>query len=208
MSSPSASSSPGIAFCPPAIRGIWITSPAGLAAARGRPWPPGSAVGSLGSDTGGSIRGPAAFSGIAGIKPTYGRCSRAGVVTLSWTLDHTGPMARSVEDCAYLLQALAGHDPADPASSQAPVGDYHSVAARRYPRPPGGRPARLLLRRDQPRDGACLPGGPRRAAFARSHRARRGDSQHPSVDGLHGDHAGRGLRLPRARPARAAPALR
>src|SRR5262245_11476953 len=81
-------------------------------------------MGATGSDTGGSIRGPAAFCGIVGLKPTYGRVSRAGVLTLSWTLDHAGPMARTVEDCAYLLQALAGHDPADPASSRAPVDDY------------------------------------------------------------------------------------
>ena len=70
-----------------------------------------------------------------GLKPTYGRCSRAGVVTLSWTLDHTGPMARTVEDCAYQLQALAGHDPLDPASSRAPVSDYLA---------PLGRPIRGL----------------------------------------------------------------
>jgi len=80
--------------------------------------------GALGSDTGGSIRGPAAFCNIVGLKPTYGRVSRAGVITLSWTLDHTGPMARTVEDCALLLQGLAGHDPADPASSREPVADY------------------------------------------------------------------------------------
>src|SRR4030095_1669984 len=64
------------------------------------------------------------FCGLAGIKPTYGRASRAGVMTLSWTLDHTGPLARTVEDCAYLLQAMAGHDPTDPPSSTVPVGDY------------------------------------------------------------------------------------
>src|SRR5262249_36650554 len=80
----------------------------------------------LGSDTGGSIRLPAAFSGVVGLKPTYGRVSRAGVIALSWTLDHAGPMARTVEDCACLLQALAGYDPADPASSRAPVPDYVS----------------------------------------------------------------------------------
>jgi len=80
--------------------------------------------GATGSDTGGSIRGPAAFCGITGLKPTYGRVSRAGVMTLSWTLDHTGPMARTVEDCAYLLQAIAGHDAADPACSTRPVDDY------------------------------------------------------------------------------------
>src|SRR2546422_8949311 len=60
--------------------------------------------GALGSDTGGSIRGPAAFCNLVGLKPTYGRVSRAGVLTLSWSLDHTGPMARTVEDCALLLQ--------------------------------------------------------------------------------------------------------
>src|SRR5271169_5570130 len=72
----------------------------------------GLILGGTGSDTGGSIRGPAAFCGIAGIKPTYGRCSRAGVLPLSNTLDHTGPLAWTVEDCAMLLQAMAGHDPA------------------------------------------------------------------------------------------------
>ncbi len=87
-------------------------------------------MGATGLDTGGSIRGPAAFCGIVGLKPTYGRASRAGVLTLSWTLDHTGPMARTVEDCAYLLQAIAGHDPADPASSRAPVDDYLTPLGR------------------------------------------------------------------------------
>jgi aspartyl-tRNA(Asn)/glutamyl-tRNA(Gln) amidotransferase subunit A len=98
--------------------------PGGSSSGSGAALAAGLVVGSLGSDTGGSIRGPAAFCGIVGLKPTYGRSSRAGVVTLSWTLDHTGPMARTVEDCAYLMQALAGHDPADPASSRAPVSDY------------------------------------------------------------------------------------
>jgi aspartyl-tRNA(Asn)/glutamyl-tRNA(Gln) amidotransferase subunit A len=68
----------------------------------------GFCYGALGSDTGGSIRSPAALCGIVGIKPTYGRVSRTGVVPLSWSLDHAGPMARSVEDCAILLQAIAG----------------------------------------------------------------------------------------------------
>jgi aspartyl-tRNA(Asn)/glutamyl-tRNA(Gln) amidotransferase subunit A len=115
---------PGHRF-PPA-RNPWNPEhiPGGSSSGSGAALAAGLVAGSLGSDTGGSIRGPAAFCGIAGIKPTYGRCSRAGVVTLSWTLDHTGPMARTVEDCASLLQALAGHDPADPASSRAPVGDY------------------------------------------------------------------------------------
>ena len=85
----------------------------------------GMILGGTGSDTGGSIRGPAALCGLAGIKPTYGLCSRAGVLPLAFSLDHTGPMAWTVEDCALLLQAMAAPDPTDPASApaQAPV-DY------------------------------------------------------------------------------------
>ena len=84
----------------------------------------GQAMGALGSCTGGSIRGPASLCSIVGLKPTYGRVSRFGVVTLSWSQDHAGPMTRTVEDTAYILQALAGHDPRDPTSSKAPVPDY------------------------------------------------------------------------------------
>jgi aspartyl-tRNA(Asn)/glutamyl-tRNA(Gln) amidotransferase subunit A len=78
----------------------------------------------MGSDTGGSIRGPAAWCGTVGIKPTYGRVSRRGVFPLSWTLDHIGPLARSVEDAAITLQVLAGHDSRDPASADVPVPEY------------------------------------------------------------------------------------
>jgi aspartyl-tRNA(Asn)/glutamyl-tRNA(Gln) amidotransferase subunit A len=78
----------------------------------------------MGSDTGGSIRGPAAWCGLAGIKPSYGRVSRRGVFPLSWTLDHCGPLSRSVEDSAITLGVLAGHDPVDAASADVPVGDY------------------------------------------------------------------------------------
>ena len=84
----------------------------------------GQCLGALGSCTGGSIRGPASLCGIVGLKPTYGRVSRAGVVTLSWSQDHAGPMTWTVEDTAYMLQAIAGHDPKDPTSSRAPVPDY------------------------------------------------------------------------------------
>ena len=80
----------------------------------------------MGSDTGGSIRGPAAWCGTVGIKPTYGRVSRRGVFPLSWTLDHFGPLTRSVEDSAITLQVLAGHDPQDPASADVPVPDYRA----------------------------------------------------------------------------------
>jgi len=84
----------------------------------------GLCMGSLGSDTGGSIRGPASYCGIVGLKPTYGLISRYGVFPLSWSLDHAGPMTWTVEDCAYMLQAIAGHDPKDPTTSRAPVPDY------------------------------------------------------------------------------------
>jgi aspartyl-tRNA(Asn)/glutamyl-tRNA(Gln) amidotransferase subunit A len=90
----------------------------------------GLILGGTGSDTGGSIRGPASLCGIAGIKPTYGRCSRAGVLPLSNTLDHTGPLAWTVEDCALLLQAMAGHDPADPASADRKVPDFRGELSK------------------------------------------------------------------------------
>jgi len=85
----------------------------------------------MGSDTGGSIRGPAAFCGIVGLKPTYGRVSRRGVFPLSYTLDHCGPLTRTVEDCALMMQALAGHDPLDPASADRPVPDYAAALTPR-----------------------------------------------------------------------------
>ena len=79
---------------------------------------------SLGSDTGGSIRGPAGLCGIVGLKPTYGLVSRAGVLPNSYSYDHCGPMARTSQDCALLLNAIAGHDRADPASSSRPLEDF------------------------------------------------------------------------------------
>ena len=81
----------------------------------------------IGTDTGGSIRGPAALCGIAGIKPTYGLVSRAGVAPAAFSLDHIGPMAWTAEDCAIMLQAIAGHDPRDPASATQPVPDYTAL---------------------------------------------------------------------------------
>lgn len=80
-----------------------------------------------GSDTGGSIRGPAAYTGAVGLKPTYGRVSRRGVFPLSFTLDHCGPITRSVEDAAIALQLMAGFDPLDPASAAQPVPDYRAT---------------------------------------------------------------------------------
>jgi aspartyl-tRNA(Asn)/glutamyl-tRNA(Gln) amidotransferase subunit A len=78
----------------------------------------------MGSDTGGSIRIPAACCGTVGLKPTYGRVSRAGIVPLAWSLDHAGPLTRQVRDAALVLGAIAGHDPGDPSTSTRPVPDY------------------------------------------------------------------------------------
>ena len=84
----------------------------------------GLCPGALGSDTGGSIRIPSALCGLTGIKPTYGRVSRAGVLPLAWSLDHVGPMCRSAVDCALMLGAMAGYDPRDPSTTVLPVPDY------------------------------------------------------------------------------------
>ena len=84
----------------------------------------------LGSDTGGSIRIPAALCGVAGLKPTYGLVSRHGVMPNSYTFDHAGPLAWTVEDCAILLECIAGHDPADPTSARRPVPSYKQALAR------------------------------------------------------------------------------
>jgi len=84
----------------------------------------GMCFSSIGSDTGGSIRIPASLCGIVGLKPTCGRVSLRGAIPLSWTLDHAGPMTRSVRDAAITLAAIAGHDPADPSSVDRPVADY------------------------------------------------------------------------------------
>ena len=84
----------------------------------------GLAVAATGSDTGGSIRVPASFCGIVGLKPTYGRVSRYGVIPLSWSLDNAGPMTRTVRDCAMLLGAMAGYDRLDPSSARVAVPDF------------------------------------------------------------------------------------
>jgi len=112
----------------PAVRNPWNTAhiPGGSSSGSGAALAAGLCYGALGSDTGGSIRTPSSHCGIVGIKPTYGRVSRYGVVPLSWSLDHAGPMARSVEDCAILLQAIAGYDPRDPASANVAVPDFRA----------------------------------------------------------------------------------
>src|SRR6202043_3845048 len=84
-------------------------------------------LGATGTDTGGSIRQPAAFTGIVGLKPTYGRCSRWGIVAFASSLDQAGPFARSVRDAAILLTSMAGHDARDSTSIDRPVPDYEAA---------------------------------------------------------------------------------
>jgi len=99
-------------------------NPGGSSSGSGVAVAAGLCAGALGTDTGGSIRIPAAFCGIVGLKATHGRISLFGVTPLSWSLDHIGPMTRTVQDAALMLQALAGHDPRDLGSSEASVSDY------------------------------------------------------------------------------------
>jgi aspartyl-tRNA(Asn)/glutamyl-tRNA(Gln) amidotransferase subunit A len=110
----------------PTTRNPWDTDrvPGGSSGGTGAALAAGDVLLGLGTDTGGSIRIPASLCGVAGIKPTYGRVSRAGVTSLSWSLDHAGPLARTVRDVAIGLQHLAGFDPRDPGSVDEPVPQY------------------------------------------------------------------------------------
>jgi aspartyl-tRNA(Asn)/glutamyl-tRNA(Gln) amidotransferase subunit A len=89
----------------------------------------GLCYGAIGSDTGGSVREPAGYCGIVGLKPTYGRVSTRGAVPLAWSLDHLGPMTRTVKDAAAMLQVVAGYDPEDTSSADLPVPDYAKAIA-------------------------------------------------------------------------------
>src|SRR5438309_5977060 len=84
-------------------------------------------MGATATDTGGSIRQPAAFTATVGVKPTYGRCSRWGIVAFASSLDQAGPIARSVRDASILMRSMAGHDPRDPTSADRPVPDYETA---------------------------------------------------------------------------------
>ena len=168
-------------FSPPA-RNPWNPDhfTAGSSSGTGAAVAAGMILGGTGSDTGGSIRGPAALCGIAGIKPTYGLCSRAGVLPLAQTLDHTGPMAWTVEDCAILLQAMAGHDPADPGSADRPVPDFRAGLGK------GVKGLRIGLVRhfheaDNPVSPATLKGIEDACAFFRAEGAEVVDVTLPSL---------------------------
>jgi aspartyl-tRNA(Asn)/glutamyl-tRNA(Gln) amidotransferase subunit A len=110
----------------PPARNPWDTAldPSGSSSGSGAAVAAGLCMGAMGSDTGGSIRGPAAWCGIAGLKPTYGLLSRRGILPLSFSLDHAGPMCWTAEDCALMMNVLAAHDPLDAASAQAAPVDY------------------------------------------------------------------------------------
>lgn len=101
-------------------------SPGGSSSGSGAGVAAGLFAASMGSDTGGSVRGPASLNGIVGLKPTYGRVSRVGVLPLSWSQDYPGPLTINVEDNAIMLQAIAGYDPADQHSGRVPVPDYRA----------------------------------------------------------------------------------
>jgi aspartyl-tRNA(Asn)/glutamyl-tRNA(Gln) amidotransferase subunit A len=105
------------------------------------------AMGGTGTDTGGSIRQPASFCGLVGVKPTYGRCSRWGVVAFASSLDHPGPFSRTVRDGAILLGSMAGHDPKDSTSADVPVPDFEAACAR------GVRGLRIGVPREYRSDG-------------------------------------------------------
>lgn len=109
-----------------AVRNPWHPEhfPAGSSGGSAVAVAAGFCLGAVGTDTGGSIRLPSAINGIAGLRPTYGRVSNHGVVPLAWSMDTVGPMARTVEDCALMLQAMAGFDPRDAGSADRACDDY------------------------------------------------------------------------------------
>ena len=110
----------------PPARNPWnpLHDPGGSSSGSGAAVAAGLAMAAMGTDTGGSIRGPASWCGIAGHKPTYGYLSRRGILPLSFSLDHAGPMCWTSEDCALMMQVLAGHDPLDAGSADVPIPDF------------------------------------------------------------------------------------
>jgi aspartyl-tRNA(Asn)/glutamyl-tRNA(Gln) amidotransferase subunit A len=117
----------------PPTRNPWDTTraPGGSSGGTAAAVASGEALGGLGTDTGGSIRIPAGFCGVTGLKPTYGLVGRGGVVPLSGSYDHAGPIAWTVEDCALLLDAIAGYDPTDPDSADVPLLDFAAALGDR-----------------------------------------------------------------------------
>ena len=129
--------------------------PGGSSSGSGAAVATGMVPGALGSDTAGSIRLPAAFCGVAGLKPTYGRVSKRGVLPLSWTLDTCGPLTWTVEDAAIMLQVIAGHDPLDPCTVQRCVPDY-TAALRKDLKGMRIGIVRHFYEQDSPADGVTV----------------------------------------------------
>ncbi len=136
---------------------------------------------SLGTDTGGSIRQPAAFCGVLGMKPTYGRVSRYGVIAFASSLDQVGPFAKDVEDAAVLLGVIAGADPMDSTAVDVPVPDYRAALGQGIEGMKIGVPGGVLHRRDGPRGGARGARGHRRAARSWAPAPSRSRSRTPST---------------------------
>lgn len=131
-------------------------SPSGSSSGSGAALAAGMVPLTIGSDTGGSIRGPAKSCGVVGLKPTYGRVSRYGVTALSWTLDHVGPMARSVADVAAFLQPMAGADPLDDTAASMPVPDYSRALTGKIKGLRLGVPAEYFFEKVHPETEAAL----------------------------------------------------
>ena len=144
----------------PPARNPWNRdhSPAGSSSGSAAAIAAGFSPATLGTDTGGSIRGPAAACGIAGLKPTYGLVSRRGVIPNCFSHDHAGPLAWTAEDVAILLQVIAGHDPEDPGSADVPIPDYAAALTGEVKGLTIGVPVNWL-------DDEAPPTAPTKAAF-------------------------------------------
>jgi aspartyl-tRNA(Asn)/glutamyl-tRNA(Gln) amidotransferase subunit A len=139
----------------------------------------------IGTDTGGSIRGPASANGIVGLKQTYGRVSRYGVTTLSWTLDNAGPMTKTVADNANMLQAIAGHDPMDPATTNDPVPDYSQALTGNVEGLRIGLPTNYFFREHRSGGGSSRTGScPVPGRHGRNDRGRGRSSRRPCRCGI------------------------
>ena len=128
-------------------------------------------LGATATDTGGSIRQPAALTGTVGIKPTYGRCSRWGIVAFASSLDQAGPIAKTVRDAAIMLKSMASHDPKDSTSVDAPVPDYEAALSQRRQGPEGRRAEGIPRRGHVEGDRQALAKGHRLAQGRRRRRS-------------------------------------
>ncbi|HEY1432800.1 MAG TPA: amidase [Stellaceae bacterium] len=186
--------------------------PAGSSSGSGASVAAGLCAMAMGSDTGGSIRWPAAWCGLAGLKPTYGRVSRVGIMPLSFSLDHAGPLTWTVEDAAIVMQAIAGHDPRDPASADRAVPDYRAALASSDLKGIRLGIARAMFEPDCPASGAIGSAFDTAVEVLRGLGAAIAEIELPplALYQRHGlfDYPQRGLRDPREDVARAAGGLR